>query len=88
MSETLELILRILGLIIATAGMIVVYAAPKIVAKKGLAEKKQIPPEHLEKMSEEEQKKFRLDSAILDVKLKGLMLAAPGLVLILIAFRK
>lgn len=88
MSDTLELILRILGLIIATAGMIVVYAAPKIVAKNGLAEKKQIPPEHLEKMSEEEQKKFRLDSAILDVKLKGLMLAAPGLILILIAFRK
>ena len=88
MNETLELILRILGLVVAMAGMVVVYAAPKIVDKKGLTEKKKIPPEHLEKMSEEEQQKFRRDSAILDVKLKGLMLAAPGLILILIAFRK
>ena len=53
MDATLELILRILGLLLAAAGMVVVYAAPKIVEKKGLAEKKQIPLEHLENMSEE-----------------------------------
>lgn len=88
MNETLELILRIIGLALTAAGMVVVYAAPRIAESKGLIDKKSIPPERLEKMSEEEQKKFRRDSAILDVKFKGLLLAAPGLILILIAFRK
>ena len=87
MNEALVLILRILGLVLTAAGMAVVFAAPKIAEKYGLIEKKQISPELLEKMPEEEQKKFRRDSAILDVKFRGLLLAAPGLVLVLIAFR-
>jgi hypothetical protein len=85
MNETLELILRIVGLLVAAAGLVVVYLAPRIVDRRDLAARKQIPPE-LAEMTEEEQAKYRRDSAILDVKLRGLLLAAPGFVLILIAF--
>ena len=87
MDPTLELILRILGLLIAAAGLVVVYGAARIVDKKALVSKRQIPAEMAEVMTEEEKNKYRRDMAILDVKLKGLALAAPGFILILIAFR-
>ncbi len=87
MNETLELILRILGLLLALAGLVVVYAAPRIVDKKGLVSKRKIPAEMAEVMTEEEKTRYKRDMAILDVKLKGLLFAAPGFVLILIAFR-
>ena len=87
MNETIELVLRILGLVIAACGLVVVYAAPKIVDRRGLAEHKQIPPDMLEMMTPEEKDKYRRDMAVLDVKLRGLLIAAPGFVMILIGFR-
>jgi hypothetical protein len=86
MNATLEWILRILGLLFAGAGLAVVYAAPRIVDKRGLAERKTVDPRLVDHYSPEEQAKFKRDSAILDIKLRGLLLAAPGFVLILIAF--
>ena len=87
MNVTVELILRILGFLLAACGLVVVYAAPRIVDKRGLAARKEIPPDMQEMMTAEEKDKYRRDSAILDVKLRGLLLSAPGFVLILIAFR-
>ncbi|MDW7658647.1 MAG: hypothetical protein SCM11_15880 [Bacillota bacterium] len=87
MNETLELIARILGFVIAAAGLAVVYSAPKIVDKRGLAKHKSIPQDMDEKMTPEEKDKYRRDMAVLDVKLRGLLIAAPGFVLILIGFR-
>ncbi len=86
MNATLELILRILGLVIAAGGLVIVYMAPRVVDKKGLAAKKTLPPDMDEMMTPEEKDKYRRDSAILDIKLRGLLLAVPGFVLILIAF--
>ncbi len=86
MNPTLELLLRILGLVIAARGLVVVYMAPRIVDKKGLAARKKLPPDMDEMMTPEEKDKYRRDSAILDIKLRGLLLAAPGFALILIAF--
>jgi hypothetical protein len=86
MNETIELLLRIIGLVIAACGLVVVYAAPKIVDKRDLAARKQIPPDMLEMMTPEEKDKYRRDMAVLDVKLRGLLIAAPGFVMILIAF--
>lgn len=88
MNETLQIILRILGIALAVAGLAVVYAAPRIVDKRGLVGRRPVKPEYLEHMTPEEQDKFRRDSAILDVKLRALLLAAPGFILILIAFRR
>jgi len=87
MNPTLEWILRVLGLTIAAAGIVVVYLAPMIVDKKGLATKKVVDPRYLEHLTPEEQEKYRRDSAIVDIKLRGLLIAAPGFALILIAFR-
>ncbi|NLO37400.1 MAG: hypothetical protein GX112_13765 [Clostridiaceae bacterium] len=86
MNPTLELLLRILGLVIAAGGLVVVYMAPRIVDQKGLAARKKLPPDMDEMMTPEEKDKYRRDSAILDIKLRGLLLAAPGFALILIAF--
>lgn len=87
MNQTLELILRILGLLIAIAGLIVVYRAPRITDQQGLAEQKMIPPDMETVMTPEEKDKYRRDMAILDVKLRGLLIAAPGFIMILIGFR-
>lgn len=86
MTDTMEMLLRILGFILAGAGLIIVYAAPRIVDSKGLADRKQVDPKMAEVMTEEEMKKYRRDGAILDVKLRGLLLAAPGFALILFVF--
>ncbi|MHB1484668.1 MAG: hypothetical protein ACYCYI_08385 [Saccharofermentanales bacterium] len=82
-----EIILKVLGSLLAIAGLVVIYAAPKIVAKRKLDEKKTIDPERVAGLDEEELKKYKTDSAILDVKIKGLLIALPGFVIILIMFR-
>ena len=86
MNPTLQLILRILGLTISGIGIIIVYLAPKIVDHYGLAEKKQLDPRLLEALDSQQQTKYRRDAAILDVKLRGLLVASPGFALILVAF--
>jgi hypothetical protein len=85
MDPTVELIMRILGFILAGIGLVIVYAAPKIVDRKGLAAKKEVDPRVLEHLPAENLEKYK--RAILDVKLRGLIFAAPGFILILIAFR-
>jgi len=87
MGETAELILKIIGLLVVIAGLIVVYAAPKIVDKNNLAEKKEIDPERTANMDEEGVKKFKRDMAILDVKIKGILIALPGFIIIFVLFR-
>jgi hypothetical protein len=87
MDPTVELIMRILGFILAGIGLVIVYAAPKIVDRRGLAAKKEVDPRVLEHLPAENLEKYKRDAAILDVKLRGLIFAAPGFVLILIAFR-
>lgn len=87
MGEALSVALKILGVVIALAGMVVVYAAPKIVSKYKLDEKKVIDPERVQNLNEEGVQKFKKDAAIVDVKIKGVLLALPGLIIILIMFK-
>jgi len=86
MNPTLELVLRIIGVLIAAAGIAVVWLAPRIAEKRGLIDRKKIDPKLVEHMQPEEQEKYRREAAILDVKLYGLLIGTPGFVLILIAF--
>jgi hypothetical protein len=86
MSETTILILRIAGLVIAAAGIAIIFSARKIVEIKNLAEKRQDDSNLPETMTKEEKARLRLDRAILDVKLRGMLIAAPGFILILIGF--
>ena len=87
MDPVLRLVLTVIGFVLAAIGLVIVYAAPRIVDKKGLAEKKVIDPKTLEHLPPESHDKYRRDSAILDVKLRGLLVAAPGFILIMIVFR-
>lgn len=86
MDPILLLIMRIVGFILAGIGLFIVFAAPKTVDRKGLAADRKIDPGLAERFSPEEQEKYKRDMAILDVKLRGLIFAAPGLILILIAY--
>jgi uncharacterized protein YneF (UPF0154 family) len=86
MNPTVRIVLIVLGLLIGLLGVIIVYLAPKIVAKRGLAEKKPIDPALAENLTEEQQEKHRFDMAVLDVKIKGLLIAAPGFILLLVMY--
>jgi hypothetical protein len=72
---------------LAVAGLIVIYSAPKIVKKYKLDEKKEIDPQRTENLNEEGIEKFKFDSAVLDVKIKGILIALPGFLVILILFK-
>lgn len=87
MGEEFELILKIIGLLFVAAGVVVIFLAPRIVDRKGLADKKKEDPRLTAMMDEEQKTKFKRDAAIVDVKLKGLLLASPGFVIVLILFR-
>lgn len=87
MTETGEIVLKVIGLILALAGMVVVFLAARIVDSRGLADKKQVDSKVADEMTPEDLAKYKRDSAILDVKLRGLFLAAPGFVIILFIFR-
>lgn len=87
MVEEVNLALKIFGLLIVAAGVVVIFLAPKIVDRKGLAENKKDDPRLTAMMDEEQKAKFKRDAAIVDIKLKGLLLASPGFVIVLIMFR-
>ena len=86
MNPVLRIILLLIGSLSALTGLAVVYGAPKIAERRGLVEKKQIDPRIAENLSTEQLENYRRDMAALDVKLKGLMIAAPGFILLLILF--
>lgn len=87
MSETAKLILKIIGFIITLFGLYVVYRAPKIADRRHLSEKKKLPPDFEEVMTKEEKDKYCRDMANTEVKLYGLFIAIPGLLLLLFGFR-
>lgn len=76
-------ILYIIAGISLLGGMGIVFFAPKITEKYNLADKKVPKPEMIEGMDSEEIQKYKKDGAILDLKLKGLLIAMPGVIIIL-----
>lgn len=88
MDPTLQLILRILALAVSAAGIAIVMLAPLIVDRRGLAARKTLDARLVEHLPPEEQEKLRRQSAILDIKLRGLLIGTPGFILILIAFAR
>jgi hypothetical protein len=87
MDPVLKIILIVAGGVLAAFGLLIILAAPTLVAKRGLAAKKTIDPALIEHMAPEEQEKYRRDMAALDVKLRGLIFAVPGFILLLVALR-
>lgn len=78
----MDSVLKIIGLVIFAAGAASVYAAEPIVRKFKLAEKQKSGTEDYG--SEEELQNYKTVRAIVSVKKAGMLLALPGLVLLLI----
>lgn len=79
------LALKILAGLILITGFAMVLAAKNIVRKFGLDKK--IRLEHENKMEPEEIDDYKMLKATVNIKLYGMLVALPGLVLTLIAFR-
>lgn len=77
--------LEILSLAIMAVGFIIVYMSKAIVKKYNLAEKQTC--EHEAEMTEEEVKDYKFTRAVFNIKILGLIITIPGLVLFLIYFR-
>ncbi len=75
-------LLEILSLVILVAGFALVYTAKPIVKRFNLAEKQKC--DHASEMTEEEITSYKYNRAIFNVKITGLVISIPGLVLFFI----
>jgi len=77
--------LRVMAFIFMVPGFITVFAARKIVEKFELDKKSKADATY--EMDEEELKRYKYDKAVVNVKLLGMLISLPGIVLTFIAFR-
>lgn len=77
--------LKIIAGILIVSSFAIVVGAKKLVRKFNLDKKIAISSEN--EMDEEEARDYRLVKATFNVKLYGMLIALPGLVLTLIAFK-
>ncbi|GAE88896.1 hypothetical protein [Acetivibrio straminisolvens] len=77
--------LKILMLLSLVSGFATVFAAKAIVEKFNLKEKAKCDFEN--EITEEELEKYKFDKAVLSVKMTGMLIALPGLILLLIIYR-
>lgn len=79
------LILKILGFLFLIAGFGTVFSAKSLVRKYNLDNNTKCDFEH--EMNEEELKQYKFDKASVNLKMAGMLVSIPGLVLVLIAFK-
>jgi hypothetical protein len=79
------LVLKVLGILLVVAGVAMVFMARQIVEKYNLSHKAKVDFEH--EMGEEELKEFKKGKAAVNMKMLGMLVALPGFILILIAFK-
>ena len=77
--------LEILGLVIMAVGFAMVLAARAIVKKFDLAKNQKC--EHASEMSEEEVKDYKINKAMLRIKMMGLVVTIPGIIMLLISYK-
>lgn len=76
---------RLFGFAFLIAGFGMVFAASSLVKKFGLDKKVNCSFEG--EMSEEEVQNYKITKASVNVKMMGLLVSVPGLVLIVLAFK-
>ena len=81
----MDIYLKILAFAFMITGITVTYAAKFFVKRYNLTEKVNMP-EGAE-MTEAEETKYRLDNAVLKVKMVGAAVCVPGAVLIFVLWR-
>ena len=79
------MIFKILAFVFLVPGFIVVFAARWAVKKYGLDQKVKVDFE--DKLEEEELTQYKFNKATVNLKMLGMLIALPGLALILFAFR-
>jgi len=77
--------LRILAFVFMVPGFITVFAARKIVERFELDKKTKVDATY--EMDKEELIKYKYEKAVVNVKLLGMLICLPGVVLTFIAFR-
>ncbi len=79
------MLLKIIAFLLIVAGAVISYGAKFIVEKRGLAQKVKV--EEAQEMNSEELEKYRHAKAMTQVKLLGLAIMLPGVVLVFWLFR-
>lgn len=77
--------LKIVSVVLMVAGFSIACTARFIVSKFGLDTNAACNFEH--EMSEEELKKYKFDKTVVNFKMLGMLIALPGIILFLVAFR-
>ncbi|NLP15388.1 MAG: hypothetical protein GX383_13135 [Clostridium sp.] len=77
--------LRILMFLFIAAGFGIVLAAKAIVKRFKINEKTICHFEH--EMTEEELERYKFNKAVLNVKMMGMLIALPGLILLLVIYK-
>lgn len=75
----------ILALVIIAIGFAIVLSARAIVRKNDLVNKQKC--EHAAEMSEDEVEEYKFNKAMLSVKMIGLAITIPGIILLLLFFK-
>ncbi len=77
--------LKVLGFLFLAAGFGAVFSAKKLAVRLGMDKK--VKCEFENEMSEEELQQYRMDRATVNMKMIGMLISIPGLVLILTLFK-
>jgi len=79
------LFLQIIGFIFLIPGVLLVFASRWLVRKYGLDNN--VKCDFESEISEEDLKEYKFNKAVVNLKMLGMLIALPGIALILIAFR-
>lgn len=77
--------LQIIGFIFLIPGVLLVFASRWLVRKYGLDNN--VKCDFESEISEEDLKEYKFNKAVVNLKMLGMLIALPGIALILIAFR-
>ncbi len=79
------LFLKILAFVFLGVGFIMVFASRTVVTRFGLD--KNAKCEHQDQMSEDEIKQYKYNRAVVNFKMLGMLVALPGLIMVLVLFK-
>lgn len=80
-----DMFLKVLAFLIIAVGAILVFGAKTIVEKRELDKKIMVDFEN--EMTEEEVTNYKKQRAVVNVKMIGMIVALPGLVMVLLLFK-
>jgi uncharacterized protein YjeT (DUF2065 family) len=78
--------LQILGFILMICGVVITYAARFIVEKYNLIQNVNV--QFKNELTEKEEADYRLNSALLKIKIIGALVCLPGVLILFLIFRK